>query len=80
MGTENQLAVLKFFELMDTIYQVKNGHVESLKVTPNLLDLCCKQYYQKAKSSLARRNAFHSRQQTLIIRRRPNTILRARSM
>ena len=43
--TENQLAVLKFFELMDTIYQVKNGHVESLKVTPNLLDLCCKYHY-----------------------------------
>ena len=35
--TENQLAALKCCELANTIYQVKDGHLESSKVTPQLL-------------------------------------------
>ena len=48
--TENQLAVLKYFELCDTLYQVKEGNVESIKVTPYVLELCCKQHYAKVKA------------------------------
>ena len=41
---------MKHFELCDTLCQVKEGNVESIKVTPHLLELCCKQHYAKVQA------------------------------
>ena len=54
---ENQLAVLKFFELVDTLYRVTNGQTETVKITPYLLDLCCSAQYATTVCRGAKRSA-----------------------